>query len=93
MNVSYVMIQAWIRIIEVLVILLCGMILYRYSILNKIKENKLIKKQAFTDPLTGKGNRHKFLNDIDEHLKKKNKFAVCFMDLDGFKHVNDTLRS
>lgn len=91
MNISYEMIQIWIKIIEILVVMLIGMILYRFSILNKIQENKLIKKQAFTDPLTGKGNRHKFLSDIDEHLTKKNKFAVCFMDLDGFKHVNDTL--
>lgn len=81
----------WLKSIEVLSILLLGMIMYRYSILYKIRENKQIKKQAFTDPLTGKGNRHKFLADMDEHLERKNKFAVCFMDLDGFKHVNDTL--
>lgn len=81
----------WLKSIEVLSILLLGMVLYRYSVLYKIRENKQMKKQAFTDPLTGKGNRHKFLADMDEHLERKNKFAVCFMDLDGFKHVNDTL--
>jgi|GEM_PF-2097323 len=81
----------WISLIEYLTVLLIGMVLYRYSVLYKIKENKQIKKQALTDPLTGKGNRHKFLTEMDLHIAKKNKFAVCFMDLDGFKHVNDTL--
>lgn len=92
MNIDVEFVRSvWIGLIEYLTVLLVGMILYRYSILYKIKENTKIKKQAFTDPLTGRGNRHKFLSDMDDHLKKKNKFAVCFMDLDGFKHVNDTL--
>ncbi|MDD2376249.1 MAG: EAL domain-containing protein [Clostridia bacterium] len=92
MNLDVELVKAiWIGLIEYLTVLLIGMVLYRYSVLYKIKENKQIKKQAFTDPLTGKGNRHKFLSDMDDHLIKKEKFAVCFMDLDGFKHVNDTL--
>lgn len=92
MNIDVELVKhVWLKSIEYLSILLLGMIAYRYSILYKIKENKQIKKQAFTDPLTGKGNRHKFLSDMDNHLTKKSKFAVCFMDLDGFKHVNDTL--
>ncbi|MDF2865256.1 MAG: hypothetical protein K0R72_65 [Clostridia bacterium] len=92
MNIDVEFVRAvWINLIVYLTVLLTGMILYRYSILNKIKENTKIKKQAFTDPLTGRGNRHKFLSELDNHLNKKNKFAVCFMDLDGFKHVNDTL--
>jgi diguanylate cyclase (GGDEF)-like protein len=92
MNIDVELVRAiWIGLIEYLTVLLIGMVLYRYSVLYKIKENKQIKKQALTDPLTGRGNRHKFLSEMDEHLLKKNKFAVCFMDLDGFKHVNDTL--
>jgi len=92
MDIDVELVRAiWIGLIEYLTVLLVGMVLYRYSVLYKIKENKQIKKQALTDPLTGKGNRHKFLTEMDEHLLKKNKFAVCFMDLDGFKHVNDTL--
>ncbi len=92
MNIDIEFIRAaWIGIVQYLIILLVGMVLYRYSVLYKIKENVKIKKQAFTDPLTGKGNRHKFLSEMDEHINKKEKFAVCFMDLDGFKHVNDTL--
>lgn len=77
--------------ISYLVVLLFGMILYRFSVLYKIKETNLIKKQAFTDPLTRKFNRHKFLSIINENINKKTRFAVCFMDLDGFKHINDTL--
>ncbi|MEG1008745.1 MAG: EAL domain-containing protein [Clostridia bacterium] len=81
----------YIKLIEGLSLILLGMVIYRYSILNKINENKIIKKQALTDPLTGKANRNKFLIDMQNLLKIKKKFAVCFMDLDGFKHINDTL--
>ena len=32
-----------------------------------------------------------FLSVLDKLIKKGNKFAVCFMDLDGFKQINDTM--
>lgn len=50
-----------------------------------------IEKQAFTDPLTGGKNRHLFMFDLDKLINKEKKFAVCFMDLDGFKQINDTM--
>jgi GGDEF domain-containing protein len=77
--------------LEILCFFFAGIILYRFSIRGKIKENKLTKKQAYTDPLTGIGNRHKFLYDLDKNIEKNEKFAICFTDLDGFKHINDTL--
>lgn len=83
----------YIKVIEVLIVFLTGMIAYRFSILNTIREQKLMKKQAFTDPLTGGGNRQLFLKVIDDLIAKKKKFALCFLDLDGFKQVNDRLRS
>lgn len=81
----------YIKVIEVLVVFLSGMISYKFSILNTIREQKLIKKQAYTDPLTGSGNRQLFLKVTDELIKKGKKFALCFLDLDGFKQINDTL--
>lgn len=50
-----------------------------------------MKKQAFTDQLTGKGNRYLLYSVMDNLIKKNKKFAVCFMDLDGFKQINDTM--
>ena len=71
--------------------IILGILLDRMLTIGRYKEHKQIKKQAFTDQLTGKGNRHKFVEDMEHLISKKRKFAVCFMDLDGFKHINDTM--
>lgn len=55
------------------------------------KTSKVIEDKAYKDPLTGAKNRHLFMHDLDELIKKGNKFAICFMDLDGFKQINDTM--
>jgi len=58
------------------------------------KHKEQIKRQAHYDTLTGVANRLKFNQDliewVDESEKADNMFAVFFMDLDGFKNVNDT---
>ena len=45
---------------------------------------------ASTDPLTGLANRHRFLTLVTERLAV-GETAVLFLDLDGFKQVNDVL--
>jgi diguanylate cyclase (GGDEF)-like protein len=46
------------------------------------------------DPLTGLGNRRAFEERLEIEVAKSNRygrsFAMCLMDLDGFKSVNDT---
>lgn len=60
--------------------------LYRY---------KQIKKIAFMDTLTGLPNRLEFQNKASFllNMAKRNRssFALMYLDLDGFKKVNDTL--
>lgn len=79
------------------VILLClgffilGAILVLILFKDKADSNKEVEKQAFTDPLTGGKNRHMFMYDLDKLIAKGKKFAICFMDLDGFKQINDTM--
>ena len=68
-----------------------GALIYRFLKLNEVENQKKVKKQAFTDTLTSIGNRHLFLATMDKILMKKDKFAICFMDLDGFKQINDTM--
>jgi diguanylate cyclase (GGDEF)-like protein len=50
---------------------------------------------AYHDPLTGLGNRLLFKEQLDEALRDASvaphPLAVLFLDLDGFKAVNDTL--
>lgn len=73
------------------VLIMLGMLIYKISVSKRLKEHTIVKKQAETDPLTGSGNRHRFVKNLDSIIGKKKKFAICFMDLDGFKNVNDTL--
>jgi diguanylate cyclase (GGDEF)-like protein/PAS domain S-box-containing protein len=51
-------------------------------------ENEL-RRQATTDALTGLLSRRAFLDAVDERLRQ-GRAAVLFLDLDGFKSVNDT---
>ncbi|MGE0312746.1 MAG: putative bifunctional diguanylate cyclase/phosphodiesterase [Lautropia sp.] len=54
-----------------------------------------VKALAFLDPLTGLSNRAKFQEYLDAAVKHcdeaNDPFAVLFIDLDGFKGVNDSL--
>jgi len=58
----------------------------------KTSEDKLIQL-AFYDPLTGLPNRLLFqdrlLHTLNQARREDNHFAVYFIDLDGFKQIND----
>lgn len=57
--------------------------------------NARIAALAREDPLTGLANRRTFLEHLDvavrARARDKSEFAVLFLDLDGFKDINDTL--
>ena len=60
----------------------------------KALESKLTH-QAFHDSLTGLANRELFRDRVqhalERHSRESQPVAVLFLDLDGFKHANDTL--
>lgn len=63
---------------------------------NELQNNyQRIEKLAYTDALTGLHNRMAFFNFSNKILADKHnvtmKHAVIFIDLDGFKSINDTL--
>jgi PAS domain S-box-containing protein len=68
-------------------------------LLNDITERKeteaRIKRLAYLDGLTGLPNRYAFLDCLKHEIGRMQidggKLAVLFMDLDGFKNINDTL--
>jgi diguanylate cyclase (GGDEF)-like protein len=54
-----------------------------------------IRRLAYFDPLTGMPNRLHFLEQVDHELlharRAQRQLALMFLDLDGFKRINDTL--
>ena len=64
------------------------------DITEKKHAENIMYEMAYYDPLTKIPNRHLFINRFDQELatsKRHNQFgAVIFLDLDHFKHLNDT---
>ncbi len=65
-----------------------------FSDITKLKEHEnLIKYKAYHDALTELPNRHLFYDRLDVALlnakDSNNQLAVMFLDLDGFKQIND----
>jgi diguanylate cyclase (GGDEF)-like protein len=60
----------------------------------KEAERKILRL-AFFDSLTGLPNRPSFLDRVDREINRARhtaaRFGVLFMDLDGFKNINDTM--
>ncbi len=61
-----------------------------------LAEHKLAEEQALQDPLTGLPNRILFMEKLRRAHARVNRrrghlFAVLFLDLDRFKHLNDRL--
>ena len=50
-----------------------------------------LRHQARHDPLTGLPNRTVFFQQLDAALRTRQPVGVCYLDLDGFKAINDTL--
>lgn len=61
----------------------------RYSLIHKLQN------MALVDPLTLLSNRADFMQKLEHHLeyslRYQTKLALCMVDLDGFKEVNDSL--
>ena len=72
---------------------------YLYSIIHDITENKIKEEQINTliykDSLTNLYNRAYFMKDLENQIEvtkeSKKLLGVLFMDLDGFKSINDNL--
>ncbi|MGR5235900.1 sensor domain-containing protein [Vibrio alfacsensis] len=60
----------------------------------KAHEEKL-QRMAFYDPLTSLPNRTQLISLLEQHIesgqKHQNAFATLFLDIDHFKHINDSM--
>jgi len=76
---------------------LAGMIGVSTDISERKALEEELERRASHDPLTGLPNRHTFVDRLGMALlrtkrgKEGRKVGVLFMDLDGFKNVNDSL--
>lgn len=53
------------------------------------KREEELEDQAYTDILTGIGNRFYFRVKAGEMLKRSDKMVLCYCDLDHLKYIND----
>lgn len=71
---------------------LLGMFMYAELTKRKYKKSKQEAMAAYTDALTGLGNRFRFNRIMAEMVKHPDKkFSLCFLDLDDFKQINDNM--
>jgi len=66
------------------------------EVAERVRAEQMLKHFAFHDPLTELPNRALFMDRLKHSTKQKLRrseynFAVLYMDLDGFKEVNDSL--
>lgn len=80
-----------IEILKAAIVAIAAILVYILCTRGSRKKEKRVKKQAYTDELTGKGNRYLFYTDLEKLIEKEADIAVCFMDLDSFKQINDAL--
>lgn len=71
---------------------LLGMFLYAELTKKKYRRSRQEAVAAYTDALTGLGNRYRFNRVMAEMVKHtEKKFSLCFLDLDDFKQINDNM--
>jgi diguanylate cyclase (GGDEF)-like protein/PAS domain S-box-containing protein len=72
-----------------------GVVVHITDITDRKRAEEALAHQAFHDTLTGLANRALFADHVDRALRRRipggTSVAVVFIDLDGFKAVNDTL--
>lgn len=88
--------KKWIIINIIVALLTSGFVSIFFWMVAKLRISKLdLEKIAFLDGLTGLPNRRLFFDRLNQAIGHSNRegtlLAVCYMDLDGFKDINDSL--
>ncbi len=81
-----------ILVLFVAILVVCIDNLRRRKLLTQLESaQKTIETAAQHDFLTGISNRSKFMNDLTKLIAEKVPCTVIMMDIDDFKHINDTM--
>lgn len=68
-----------------------GTILFhQYDIHERKTSEQALRRQAWSDPLTGLLNRRGLNHHLRNSIKSQQQFTLLYIDLDGFKMVNDS---
>lgn len=69
--------------------------IYATDITKRIRAEKQLLHEAFHDTLTGLPNKALFMDRVSQAFRRarahNTRFAILFLDLDSFKHINDAL--
>ena len=72
-----------------------GIVFNLHDVTDRKKQENIIHRQANYDELTGLPNRMLFLDRLSQAIlrssREKHHVGILFIDLDGFKQINDTL--
>jgi GGDEF domain-containing protein len=65
-------------------------LIHRYDIHERKTTEKALRQQAWTDPLTSLLNRRSLTYALTLSVEVGNPFTLLYIDLGGFKMVNDS---
>ena len=68
-----------------------GIAVFTRNVTEQVKAQEELRRLAYLDALTDLPNRRSFWETTARALESGEPLAVVLLDLDGFKHVNDTL--
>ncbi|WP_322052765.1 sensor domain-containing diguanylate cyclase [Paraburkholderia bannensis] len=66
-----------------------GFYVVSHDVTEQRRTERELRENALIDPLTGLANRRALDEELCTTLAQANPFALCFIDLDGFKGIND----
>ena len=65
-------------------------LIHQYNIHNRKLQERALEKDSHTDLLTGLLNRRGLFDRLQSYRDEKKPFAIFYLDLDGFKMINDS---